>query len=376
MSFIKSKHSGWTWDLKRTPFGGGGDPFQQIGDVFAGIDKSVGQAVPGGWGTIGGAALLAAGVYDPELLSLGESGQLSPEALQSAGVDQATIDTLAQQAPDLSGFSQAPLDTSGIPSDVLAQYTGGAPIDAGTQTAIEAASAPTYGVPPSTSIAGAEQLAAGGGLAGAGAGEAAGGGLSNILGTASGVGGILAGLNALSQIAGGGARVAGGQQAQQTAQQVKQLVPQAAPFQPYQSQLASQLFNLLQNPSTITSTPGYQFNLQQGLQAQQAQQAAQGRLVSGGALLEANKFGQQYATSQLAQQEDLLAKLTGAYQSPAAAAGVQGGLLAGGLGGQLGGAQAMAGGFGTASGGLGNIVSPLATLYSLYNQPSPDQQVQ
>jgi hypothetical protein len=24
MSFIKSKHSGWTWDLKRTPFGGGG----------------------------------------------------------------------------------------------------------------------------------------------------------------------------------------------------------------------------------------------------------------------------------------------------------------------------------------------------------------
>lgn len=24
MSFIKSKHSGWTWELKRTPFGGGG----------------------------------------------------------------------------------------------------------------------------------------------------------------------------------------------------------------------------------------------------------------------------------------------------------------------------------------------------------------
>ena len=24
MSFIKSKHSGWTWELRRTPFGGGG----------------------------------------------------------------------------------------------------------------------------------------------------------------------------------------------------------------------------------------------------------------------------------------------------------------------------------------------------------------
>jgi len=29
MSFLKSKHSGWTWDMKRTPFtggGGGGSP--------------------------------------------------------------------------------------------------------------------------------------------------------------------------------------------------------------------------------------------------------------------------------------------------------------------------------------------------------------
>ena len=24
MSILKSKHSGWTWDMKRTPFGGGG----------------------------------------------------------------------------------------------------------------------------------------------------------------------------------------------------------------------------------------------------------------------------------------------------------------------------------------------------------------
>lgn len=28
MSFIKSKHSGWTWELKRTPFGGGGGSFR------------------------------------------------------------------------------------------------------------------------------------------------------------------------------------------------------------------------------------------------------------------------------------------------------------------------------------------------------------
>jgi len=35
---FKSKHSGWTWDLKRTPFGGGGDIFRGIGNALASID--------------------------------------------------------------------------------------------------------------------------------------------------------------------------------------------------------------------------------------------------------------------------------------------------------------------------------------------------
>ena len=35
MSFLRSKHSGWTWDGKRTPFGGGGDPFQGISDTVS-----------------------------------------------------------------------------------------------------------------------------------------------------------------------------------------------------------------------------------------------------------------------------------------------------------------------------------------------------
>ena len=138
----------------------------------------------------------------------------------------------------------------------------------------------------------------------------------------------------------------------------------ADPYAQYRSQNAAQLQNLLSNPSTITSTPGYQFNLQQGLQAQQAQQAAQGRLVSGGGLLQAQQFGQQYATSNLQQQQNLLATLSGANQAPAGAAQAQQGINFGQVGAGALGLQQLAG-------GAANVLNPLATLYAQYNNPSP-----
>ena len=138
----------------------------------------------------------------------------------------------------------------------------------------------------------------------------------------------------------------------------------ADPYAQYRSQAAAQLQNLLSDPSTITSTPGYQFNLQQGLQAQQAQQAAQGRLVSGGGLLQANQFGQQYATSSLQQQQALLAQLSGATQAPAGAAQAQQGINFGQVGAGALGLQQLAG-------GAANVLNPLATLYAQYNNPSP-----
>ena len=118
------------------------------------------------------------------------------------------------------------------------------------------------------------------------------------------------------------------------------------------------------NPNTITSTPGYQFNLQQGLQAQQAQQAAQGRLVSGGGLLQAQQFGQQYATSSLQQQQSLLATLSGAKQAPAGAAQAQQAINFGQVGAGALGLQQLAS-------GSANVINPLQTLYSQYNQSSP-----
>ena len=174
--------------------------------------------------------------------------------------------------------------------------------------------------------------------------------LSQLLGYAQTGSQITGGLGGLAKIAGGVAGLTG----QKTTPQ------QAAPFSQYQPALASQLYNLLQNPSTVTTTPGYQFNLSQGLNALQAQQASQGRLVSGGALEQANQFGQQYAQSSLTNQEQMLASLTGATQSPAQGASTASNIGLTNTATTLGAANAIAS-------GLGQVSNPLATLYANYN---------
>ena len=103
------------------------------------------------------------------------------------------------------------------------------------------------------------------------------------------------------------------------------------------------------------------------LNALQAQQAAQGRLVSGGGLLQAQNFGQQYAQSSLAQQQQMLAQLTGATQSPATAATAQQGIGLGNVGAGALGLQAL-------GSGAAGVLNPLATLYAQYNQSSPSVQ--
>lgn len=176
--------------------------------------------------------------------------------------------------------------------------------------------------------------------------------------------GILGAAKTAAPIIGGLGQVLGGVGSLQAGRQIGQLAGQADPFGPYRSQYASQLSELMRDPSTVTKTPGYQFNLAQGLQAQQAQQAAQGRLVSGGALLQSQQFGQQLAGQSYQQQLQTLAGLSGAGYSPAAGAGAQANLLSSQLGGTLGGAQAI-------SSGLGTSLPALYNLYQTYNQPSP-----
>ena len=86
-----------------------------IGNAFSSIGSFVDNNIPGGWATIGSAALLAVGVTNPDLLGLADSGTLTPEAVTNAGFDPATISThLASGltdgtiAPESVGLSTAP----------------------------------------------------------------------------------------------------------------------------------------------------------------------------------------------------------------------------------------------------------------------------
>ena len=74
---------------------------------------------------------------------------------------------------------------------------------------------------------------------------------------------------------------------------------------------ASQLQQLINNPSSVTSLPGYQFQFNQGSQAVARQMAASG---FGGSTNEADaltQFGQGLASSFYQQQSSLLASLSG-----------------------------------------------------------------
>lgn len=169
---------------------------------------------------------------------------------------------------------------------------------------------------------------------------------------------IVSGAKTGSQLIGGLGQLYGATQLAKAAGQMP-TAQQADPFSAYRPQYAAQLQNLMQNPNTVTSTPGYQFNLAQGLQAQQAQQAAQGRLVSGGALLQSQQFGQQLAGQTYQQQLATLAGLSGANQTPAQGASAASSAIYGQTAGQLGALQLAGAGL-----GLGGIINPLATLYA------------
>jgi hypothetical protein len=233
-------------------------------------------------------------------------------------------------------------------ADAAAQGVG----YASAADALSAGTAPELlGLPAGTTAA-SLQAAGGAAMSPAYIQAAQAGGLQGLLGTAKTGAQLVGGLGQLAQ----GAQLLGG---------AGKVAPQQAdPFAQYRSGLAGQLNQLLTSPQTVTTTPGYQFNLAQGLQAQQAQQAAQGRLVSGGALLQSQQFGQQLAGQSYQQQLQNLASLSGATQSPATGTGAIQSTALGNVGQTALGLQGL-------GGGAANVLNPLATLYSQYNTPSP-----
>ena len=312
----------------------------------------MGGAVAGAAEIFGGAAAADAGIGAAAALEGGftaadiAAGTLSVGDALAAGATTADLVSAGVPIGDLiaSGVSVADLTAAGATAEQIASAT---PV-------LEAAAQGAESIPFQLAD-GSMGSIQGGNILDAAGNVVAKGGVGTTLGDLAGYAKtgaqLIGGIGQLGQAAsllGGGATKPG----------------VADPYAQYRSQAASQLQNLLANPNTITSTPGYQFNLQQGLQAQQAQQAAQGRLVSGGGLLQAQQFGQQYATSSLQQQQNLLATLSGANQAPAGAAQAQQGINFGQAGLGALGLQQLAG-------GAANVLNPLQTLYSQYNQSSP-----
>lgn len=86
----------------------------------------------------------------------------------------------------------------------------------------------------------------------------------------------------------------------------------ADPFASQRGQYQTMLSNLINNPSSITSNPGYQFGLDQSNKAIEGSAAANGMVNSGNVLQALSTNSQNYAAQQLTNQELLLAQLAGA----------------------------------------------------------------
>ena len=128
--------------------------------------------------------------------------------------------------------------------------------------------------------------------------------LGGIVGTMV-LGGILGGGGGGGVFGGGGTNAAG----------------MADPFASQRPQYQSQLSALMANPSSVTSTPGYQFNLDQGLQQLTRMGASQGMLGSGNMLQAVTQYGQNYATNQYQTQLNNLMQLAGVNAGNPGAAG-------------------------------------------------------
>lgn len=127
--------------------------------------------------------------------------------------------------------------------------------------------------------------------------------------------------------AGGGFNMASGAygmyQAQQMQELMKKLQSQGDPFSQYRSGYGSQLQNLMNDPSSVSSMPGYQFGMDQGTQALMRSQAAGGLLGSGQGAMALQKYGQDYAGTQFQQQLQNLMNLSGANVNPGNNANLQ-----------------------------------------------------
>ena len=106
-----------------------------------------------------------------------------------------------------------------------------------------------------------------------------------------------------------GALLSGGGGGNSGAQQAS---GQADPFASQRPQYQQMLQSLISNPSSVTSTPGYQFQMQQALAGVEGSAAANGMLNSGNVLSALTTQAGNQASTGYYNQAELLAQLAGA----------------------------------------------------------------
>lgn len=216
---------------------------------------------------------------------------------------------------------------------------------------------------------------------GGGGGSSGGGGLAGMMGMNQ---------NDFRSLMGLGSGIAGLWQGNQMQNLAKNAFSQGNPFGQYRSQYAQQLASLMQNPSSVTSLPGYQFQMQQGTDAIVKGMGSKGYNRSGNEMMALDKYGQGLASSTYEQQEQILSQLAGAGMAPNLAPGLQGyaqgseinssalaslafgGTIAGGMGtpaagGAYGGGGASPGGFSSAGGEAAGLIKDVGAGYGIYN---------
>ena len=98
----------------------------------------------------------------------------------------------------------------------------------------------------------------------------------------------------------------------ESAKGMKDAQKAANPFAKYRKGYAERLGQLYDDPSYLENDPGYQFRFNQGMKAMNATSAAKGSRLSGGAMLEAQQFGQGLAAQMRQQEIQNLSQLSGA----------------------------------------------------------------
>jgi len=243
---FKSKHSGWTWDLKRTPFGGGGgwnpvaaitdpissalgtdgggggllgglasiDPGPAVGDALASTDKFMTNLTPYGWALpaalvaayfSGGATLAAEGAV--EAGAAAAAGEAAATAAGEAAFSEAVAAGLSEEAA--AAAANAAADSALAASTGMKAGTGLEALGTSGGTGLTGGTGGSTGlltggttsgltIPGGAGIAIDPAIAAGSGAGIGGTGAAIGGGVGTV-------GGLSAGLPAAGSVGGAGA---------------------------------------------------------------------------------------------------------------------------------------------------------------------------